>query len=120
MKVKERVFKIEDIDCEVTVEVVNRQKDIFDYLDDAIENTDEYGYDGFGDDTYHIIYADGTEVIVDGYSERSKIKRKGIIAMCFNNDCTAVVYGNFSINEYGVVSASAEIDISDYNIKEVC
>ena len=38
MKTKERIFKIQDIDCDLIVEIVNKQKDILDSLDEYIEN----------------------------------------------------------------------------------
>ena len=117
MRVAERIFKILDIDCEITVEVVNRQKDILDYMDEYIENM-EYDWFDASDDAYMILYKDGTtEYIYEDY-DGHKIRRKGIEAIVNNNPCTSVVYGNFSINQYGVVTPSDEEEIHE-NIKEI-
>ena len=37
-KIKRRVFKILDIDCEVIVEVVSSQKEIFSFMDEYLDN----------------------------------------------------------------------------------
>ena len=118
MKITERIFKIEDIDCEITVEVVNRQKDILDYMDEYIDNMNYDWFDA-SDDCYMILYKDGTsECIYEDY-DGHKIKRKGIVSIVNNNPCTSVVYGNFAINEYGVVTTSEVEDISEDNIREI-
>lgn len=75
MKIKERVFKIEDIDCECIVEVVSKQKDILDLIDEYIENLQYDWFDG-SDDSFHIIYKDGTETFVDENYDGHKMKRK--------------------------------------------
>lgn len=118
MKVKERVFRIEDIDCTSIVEVVNKQKDIFDWLDEYTENLQYDWFDG-SDDTFQIIYKNGTEDFIDEAYDGHKIRRNNISSMVYNNACTAVVYGGFEINEYGVVTAANNIIIADHNIKEV-
>lgn len=118
MKVKERVFRIEDLDCYIAIEIVNRQKDIFDYIDDYIENLSYDWFDG-SDDSFQIVYKDGTEEYIDEAYDGHKIRRNNISSMVYNNACTAVVYGGFEINEYGVVSASDRVVIADHNITEV-
>lgn len=118
MKVGERIFRIEDVQCEIIIEIVNRQKDILDLIDEYIENLPYYFFDGT-DDTFQIIYKDGTtEYIDDGY-DGHKIRRNNIVSMINNNPCTTVVYGGFEINEYGVVNASETTIIADHNITEV-
>lgn len=117
MKTKERIFKIQDIDCDLTVEIVNKQKDIFDSLDEYIENCQYEWYDT-SDDSFEILYTNGTSEHICSDYDGHKIKRNGILSMVHNNPCTAIVYGNFSINEYGVVHPSEVEEISD-NIKEV-
>lgn len=118
MKKAERTFKIEDIDCEVTVEVVGKQKDIFDFVDEYTENLVYDWFDG-SDDSFEILYKDGTTDYIDEEYDGHKIKRNNIKAMVYNNACTAVVYGNFEINEYGVVYAAETEKIADTNITEV-
>lgn len=118
MKVMERIFRIEDIDCESVVEVVNKQKDIFDCLDDYTENLQYDWFDG-SDDTFEIIYKDGTTDFINEEYDGHKIRRNNISSMVYNNACTAIVYGGFEINEYGVVTASDNVIIADNNIIEM-
>lgn len=118
MKVKERVFRIEDLDCYIAIEIVNRQKDIFDYIDDYIENLSYDWFDG-SDDSFQIVYKDGTEEYIDEEYDGHKIRRNNILSMVYNNACDSVVYGGFEINEYGVVSASDRVVIANHNITEV-
>ena len=118
MKVNERVFRIEDLDCYIAIEIVNRQKDIFDYIDDYIENLSYDWFDG-SDDSFQIVYKDGTEEYIDEEYDGHKIRRNNILSMVYNNACDSVVYGGFEINEYGVVSASDRVVIADHNITEV-
>ena len=118
MKIKERIFRIEDIDAEVMVEVVNRQKDIFDCLDDYMDNFNE---DFFctEDDSFEILYKNGKTDYISSDWDGHKVRRNSILSMVYNNACTAVVYGNFEINEYGVVYASESEVIADENITEI-
>lgn len=118
MKVKERVFRIEDLDCYIAIEIVNRQKDIFDFIDDYIENLSYDWFDG-SDDSFQIVYKDGTEEYIDEEYDGHKIRRNNILSMVYNNACDSVVYGGFEINEYGVVSASDRVVIANHNITEV-
>ena len=118
MKIKERTFKIEDIDCEVVVEVVSRQKDILDYMDEYIENMDYDWFDA-SDDCYMILYKDGTSEYISEDFDGHKIKRNGIMSIVNNNPCTSVVYGKFAINECGVVTPSDEEMIAENNIREI-
>ena len=120
MKVKERRFWIEDVECEIIIEVMSRQKDILDIMFDMIESMQDVNCYGMKDDCFEIIYKDGTIDIIDEFYDGHKIRRNNIISICNNNSATAMVYGNFSINEYGVTSASVEEEIADYNIREIC
>ena len=118
MKTKERIFKIEDIDCEVTVEIVNRQKDIFDLIDEFTENL-RYSWFDADDDTFQILYKDGTEDYIESDYDGHKIKRNNISSIVYNNACTSIVYGSFEINEYGVITAAENTTIADSNITEI-
>lgn len=118
MKIGERIFKIVDIDCEIIIEVVNRQKDILDWLDNYIEN---FHYDFFAteDESFEIIYKNGETDYISSDYDGHRIKRNNILSMVYNNACTAMVYGGFEINEYGVVSAANDVKIANENIIEV-
>jgi hypothetical protein len=117
MKIEERIFKILDIDTDIIVEVVGKQKDILDCMNEYIENM-EYDWFDASDDAYMILYKDGsTEYIHEDY-DGHKIRRKGIEAIVNNNPCTSVVYGHFSINQYGVVTPS-EVEEINENIREI-
>lgn len=118
MKVKERNFRIEDINCVAVVEIVNKQKDIFDAIDEYVENCQYEWYDS-SDDTFAILYKDGTEDYIGEDYDGHKIRRNNIASMVWNNPCTAVVYGGFEINEYGVVTTSSNVVIAESNLTEI-
>lgn len=113
---KDRIFLIQDINCEVIVEVAKTQKEIFDWLDNYTENL-EYDWFDASDDCFHILYKDGSYDCIDTNYDGHKIKRNNIASMVYDNPCTSIVYGNFAINEYGVVTTSFE-EIIDTNIIE--
>ena len=120
MKVEERRFWIEDVECEIIIEVMNRQKDIFEIMDELLDYMEYDKNYTMEDDCFEIIYKDGTIDLIDEFYDGHKIKRNNILSMCNINSGTAVVYGNFAINEHGVTSASVEEEIADHNIKEIC
>ena len=113
-----RTFRIRDIDCESIVEVARTQKEVLSWLDEYIENL---AYDWFeaSDDTFEILYKDGTEDYINEEYDGHKIRRNNIASMVYNNACTAIVYGGFKINEYGVVTASKGIEVAEENIEEI-
>ena len=113
-----RNFRIKDIDCESTVEIVNTQKEALSWMDEYIENL---GYDWFeaSDDTFEILYKDGKQDYINEEYDGHRIRRNNIASIVYNNACTAIVYGGFKINEYGVVTASKDIEIAEENIEEI-
>ena len=114
---KDRVFNIIDIDSNITVEIAKTRKEIFIWMDEFIENLE---YDWFDcDDVFMILYDNGTTDYIDIAYDGHKIKRQHISSMVYSNDCTYIVFGNFAMNEYGVVTTSFEEKIADFNIKEV-
>ena len=115
---KERRFLVEDINCEIFVEVAKRQKEIFDWLDEYIDNFHNDWFDPC-DDSFDILYNDGTYDFIDGCYDGHKIKRKNIASIVYNNPCTYIVFGKFEINEYGVVTTSFVEKIAEENIKEI-
>ena len=112
-----RTFRIIDIDCESIVEIVKTQKEALSWMDEYLENLP---YDWFeaSDDTFEILYKDGTTDYINEEYDGHRIRRNNIDSIVYNNACTAIVYGGFKINEYGVVTASKEVDIAKDNIAE--
>lgn len=113
----ERYFKIIDLDCEIIIEKTTR-KDVLGWLDEYIDN---FQYDFFdpSDDSFEILYKDGSWDFINEDYDGHKIRRQQIESICYNNACTSIVYGHFEINEYGVVYASAEEKIAAENIIEI-
>ncbi len=115
---KTRIFKIIDLDCDCIVEISHNQKEIFSWMDEYIENLQYDWFDG-SDDTFEILYEDGSCDYINQEYNGHKIRKKNIVSLIYNNACTAMVYGGFSINEYGVVSVCDHINITPNNILEV-
>ena len=115
---KTRTFRIKDIDCKSIVEIVNTQREALSWMDEYLENLP---YDWFeaSDDTFEILYKDGTADYINEEYDGHKIRRNNIASIVYNNACTAIVYGGFKINEYGVVTASKDIEIAEENIEEI-
>lgn len=111
-----KTFIISDIDTKLIVEETTR-KDILGYIDEHLENI-EYGND-MSDYAFCILYKDGsTDEVCGNDYDGHKIKRINILSVVVNNPCTSITYGNYSINQYGVVNPSSEMEI-DSNIIEV-
>lgn len=108
---KTLTFKILDIDTNIVVELSNTQKEIFDWMDEYIENLQYDWYDG-SDMSFKILYKDGTEDIIDMDYDGHKVKRNNIKSLVFDNPSTSMVYGTYQINEYGVVNTSDTINMS--------
>ena len=113
-----RTFKIIDIGVDSIVEIVRTQKEVLSWLDEYLENLP---YDWFeaSDDTFEILYKDGTADYISEDYDGHRIRRNNITSIVYNNACTAIVYGGFKVNEYGVVTASREIEIAEENIVEI-
>lgn len=112
-----RTFLIKDLNCESIVEITTR-KDILGYVDELIENI-EYGYD-MSDYSCEILYKDGSyDYINMNDYDGHKVKRTNIESVVYNNPCTSLVFGNFEINEYGVVTTSNIEVIASENIIEL-
>lgn len=114
---KDRYFYIKDIHCTITVEYLTR-KEMLSWLDEYAENV----ISGFGcvsDESYEILYNDGTTDFIDESYDGHKIKRQNIAAIVNCNPSTYMVYGHFEMNEYGVASAAFADKIDNTNIIEV-
>ena len=105
-----RYFYIPDIDSTMCVEIMTKK-----YMLDLIDETLRFN---LTDDEciYDILYKDGTEVRID--ENNRNYKKSGIIAISNDNGTTVQVYGNFEINENGVVYPAAEEKI-DETLSEV-
>ena len=113
---KSRHFLIADIDERIIVEETTR-KDILGYIDEHLENI-EHGND-MNDYAFHILYKDGSTDGVSGNDyDGHKIKRINILSIVVDNPYTSIAYGNYKINQYGVVNPSSKMEI-DNNIIEV-
>ena len=114
---KDRRFLIQDIGCETLVEVTTR-KEVLSCLDEYIENFD---YDWFdrSDESFSILYKDGSYDTVNEDYDSHKVRRQNIASIVYDNPETSMVYGNFEINEYGVVTPAFEENIADTNITEI-
>lgn len=112
-----RYFFLKDIETTVIVEFARTQKEIFSWLDEMVENLQ---YDWFHtDDTFCILYKDGTEEYINSDYDGHKIKRNNIASIVYSNDCSYIVYGNFEINECGVVYTAYDEKIDNSNIVEI-
>jgi hypothetical protein len=97
-------YFIEDIETYTTVYECKTQKEILDVLDELLENAELLGEYVFEDEAFHILYNDGTtydrlECIEDGV-----YKKKNIKAIVYDNPNDTWTYGEYEVNEYGVVS----------------
>lgn len=111
-----KTFIVSDIDTKMIVEETTR-KDILGYIDEHLENI-KYGND-MSDYSFCILYKDGsTDEVYGNDYDGHKIKRINILSVVVNNPCTSITYGNYSINQYGVVNSSDVMEI-DNNIIEV-
>ena len=113
---KTKTFLIKDIDCEMLVEETTR-KEILDYMEEYIENLSYDWFDG-SDSGFSILYKDGSSDSVGVDYDGHKIRKINIQSIVYDNPCSSMVFGHYSINEYGVVSPDFETMI-DSNIEEV-
>lgn len=115
---KRRTFLIKDIDSEIIVEPVKTRKEIFDWMDEYIENFDFEWFDPC-DDSFSILYKDGSMDFVDDGYDGHKVKKQNIASMVYSNACSYIVFGNFEMNEYGVVTPNETEIIDNTNIIEI-
>ena len=102
MRKEIRTFHIEDVDCDIQIEIMSRAKDVLDWLDGYIENFQYDWYDPT-DESFEILYKDGTIDSIDSFYDGHKIRRQNIKSIVYNNPCTYIVYGEYEVNEHGVV-----------------
>lgn len=111
-----KTYLIENIDCEIIVEIETR-KELLSLMDEYIDNLNYDWFDG-SDDTFNILYNDGTFDCINEEYDGHKVKRINILSIVYDNPCTSMVYGGYNINEYGVVTTSLNTKIIE-GIKEI-
>ena len=105
MRKEIRTFHIADIDWNIEIEIMSTTKDVFDWLDQYIENL-QYDWFDATDESFQILYKDGTTEYIDSSYDGHKILRQNIQSMVYNNPCTYIVYGTYEVNEFGVVNVA--------------
>lgn len=105
MRKEIKTFHIEDINCTIEIEIMSTQKDVFDWLEQYIENL-QYNWFDATDENFQILYKDGTTEYIDNFYDGHKICRKNIKSMVYSNTEDYIVYGCYEINKYGVVNVA--------------
>lgn len=91
--------------CTIEVEIMTTIKDIFDYIEQYIYNL-QYDWFDATDESFQILYKDGTEDYIDNFYDGHKIYKRNIKSIVYNNPCTYMIYGNYTMNEYGIAYCS--------------
>lgn len=124
MKKNNRYFYIQDIDSVVTVDLMTR-KEILSWLDSYIdgiktakEDSEYARYFCADDESFDILYKDGSEDYIDSSYDGHHIKRQNIESIVYSNPCSYGVFGHFNMNEYGCAYATAEDEINE-ELKEI-
>ena len=107
---KKKEYPIKDFDMCAVVWESRTQKEILEVLDELLEN-EKLWLEGnsnlsnpFEDEASHILYKDGsTYDKLDGIKE-GVYKKKNIKAIVYDNPCDTWVYGEYEVNECGVVT----------------
>ena len=88
----------------IDVAIMTTRKDVLDYVDEYVENLNNDCFDST-DESFEIIYKDGTSDFVDSFYDGHKIKRQNIKSILYNNPCDYIVFGEYVMNKYGVAHA---------------
>lgn len=123
-----RYFYMSDIDNTITVEYATR-KEMLELIDNYVENcktrdemiannnSNAYLYD-MSQETFTILYKDGTTEYIDEDFDGHHVKRQHIESIVNENSSTVMVYGHFGLNECGVAEPTFNDEI-DNSLKEV-
>lgn len=114
---KVRRFLIQDIDCVMTIEVTTR-KELLSCLDGYLDIF-KCQYHDASLEVFRILYKDGTFDYIDEDYDGHKINRQHIAAIVYDNPEDSIVFGNFEINDCGVVSPAFKEKVADDNIVEI-
>ena len=114
---KDRYFFMKDIEATIIVEHTTK-KDLLSWLAEYVEMiTGGYGY--AKDDTYEILYTDGTTDYINEEYDGHKIRKTNIAAIVNSNASTYLTYGKYEVSETGVVYAAFDEKIDNTNIVEI-
>ena len=67
MRKEIKTFHIKDVDCTIEIEIMSTQEDIFDWLDQYIDNL-KYDWFDATDESFQILYKNGTVEYIDSSS----------------------------------------------------
>lgn len=98
-------YEIKDFDEKSIVYETKRQKDILDVLDEMLENAELFGWSYiFENDSFYIEYTDGKTYEANEHTDCGTYKKKGIKRIIYSNANDTQVFGEYEVNEYGIVS----------------
>ena len=107
---KKKEYYVADVDTWIDVWETKKQKEILDVLDESLE-MEKLWIDGnphvcnpFEDDSFYILYNDGSSYCKMDGIEDGVYKKKNIKAIVYSNACDTWVYGEYEVNEYGIVT----------------
>ena len=114
-----RKFQIPGIPECILVEKATR-KALLRHMDDYIEvitsevNPDPGCANTLYVDSYVILYEDGSEECISAVDYNGHpVRHQHIISIVYENPSTCMVYGNFRVNEDGIVYPSVEEEIDE-------
>lgn len=82
-----------------------RQKDILCILDEMLDKVNTFGWSYiFADDSFYIEYKDGSTYSADYSGEYGIYQKRNIHRIIYVNDNDTQVYGDYYIDELGIVS----------------
>ena len=100
-------YSIKDDEETSVVFETKRQKDILSILDEMLEIEKLFPNSNiFEDDFFYIEYTDGTSFVKSEFIEDGiyRYRKKGIQKIVYTNSADTWVYGQYQVNEYGIVS----------------
>ena len=98
-------YSIKDDEETSVVFETKRQKDILSILDEMLEIEKLFPNSNiFEDDFFYIEYTDGTNFVKSEFIEDGIYRKKGIQKIVYTNSADTWAYGQYQVNEYGIVS----------------
>ncbi len=103
MRKEIRAIEVEGVRIEI--EVVTAVKDVFDWLEQYIYNLNENVDFDPSDEAFEIVYKNGKTDYIGSDYDGHKISKRNIKSIVYSNPEDYIVYGDYEVNEYGIVSA---------------
>lgn len=114
MKETIRTYHVDDVDIDIEI-VETSRKQVLSYLDnliDCIDRKDELWKSGrqymdnidVSEMCVMIAYKDGTEDYINEEYDGHKIRRTNISGIVYDDEGGTSIYGNYTVNEWGVVT----------------